>query len=397
MSWTTPSDIRAQVQKLWDRGVIPKTLCSGEDIFPLRLRLKGPCSRDLSDRFAEVRDWIVRLKTSSGRYRIEWKSINHRTLGANEIPARIWIDSLDDCLVLISRQREADTLRDLIALTRDTQPEVLPWVEKHPLQVLKLVRDWERLLAIVAWLLEHPRPGVYLRQVDLSGVHSKFIEGHRGVLTDLLDLVLPPEAVDSEAGRGAGCFCRRYGFKDKPLRVRFRILDPNLALVPKTTDQDITLTRETFAGLDLPATTVFITENEINFLAFPPFSYAIVIFGAGYGFDNLATARWLGTRDIYYWGDIDTHGFAILNQLRAFFPRTTSLLMDQETLLAHRKLWGIEPRPETAELGRLTPLETTLYKDLCRNRWDERIRLEQERIGFGFLMDALERLKNSGA
>jgi hypothetical protein len=122
-----------------------------------------------------------------------------------------------------------------------------------------------------------------------------------------------------------------------------------------------------------------------------------VIFGAGYGFDNLATARWLGTRDIYYWGDIDTHGFAILNQLRAFLPRTTSLLMDQETLLAHRKLWGIEPRPETAELGRLTPLETSLYKDLCRNRWDERIRLEQERIGFGFLEDALGRLKNPDA
>jgi hypothetical protein len=49
----------------------------------------------------------------------------------------------------------------------------------------------------------------------------------------------------------------------------------------------------------------------------------------GYGFDNLAAALWLQQKDIYYWGDIDTHGFAILNQLRGFFPHAVSFLMDQ--------------------------------------------------------------------
>jgi len=394
VSWTTPADIRAQVQKLWDRGVVPTSVCGDESIFPLRLRMKGPGSKELSERFPEVRDWIALLTRGAGKYRIEWKTINHRTLGANEIPAKLWVDSMDDCLDLIGRHREATHLQELVSLTQETRPEVLPWVERHLLKVLELAGDWERLLHVITWLRNHPRPGVYLRQVDLPGVHTKFIEGHRGVLTDLLDFALPPEVVDQEAGRGIGCFCRRYGFRDKPLRVRFRILDPQLSLIPTTTDQDITLSREAFAQLDIAATRVFITENEINFLAFPPCPQSMVIFGAGYGFDNLAEARWLGTRDIHYWGDIDTHGFAILNQWREFFPHTTSFLMDQETLLAHRELWGIEPRPETAELGRLTPQETTLYQNLCTNRWDDRVRLEQERIGFGFLMDALGRLKN---
>jgi hypothetical protein len=389
VSWTTPLDIRSQVQRLWERGVLPKALFGVGDQFPLRLRLKGPCSRDLSERFGEVRDWIAQLTHGAGKYRIEWKSINHRTLGTNEIPANLWIDSLDDGLDLIGKQREAASLRDLVALTEESRPEVLPWVENHFLKVLELAGDWERLLHVVTWLQNHPRPGVYLRQVDLPGVHTKFIENHRGVLADLFDLTLSPQVVDQGAGRGAGCFCRRYGFQDKPLRVRFRILDPLLFVIPTETDQDITLTREAFARLDSAVTRVFITENEINFLAFPPCPRSMVIFGAGYGFDNLAQACWLGTREIHYWGDIDTHGFAILNQLRKHFPQAQSLLMDQETLLTHKEVWGVEPRPETAELERLTPDEGRLYSDLRQNRWGDRVRLEQERIGFGFLKAAI--------
>jgi len=157
-------------------------------------------------------------------------------------------------------------------------------------------------------------------------------------------------------------------------------------------DQDIALTEGAFAGLDLAIETVFITENEINFLAFPPVSRSMVIFGAGYGFENLATAHWLHERKIHYWGDIDTHGFAILNQLRRFFPEAVSLLMDKETLLTHRTLWGVEPSPETVELTRLTGEEMALYDDLRSGSLGERVRLEQERIGFDYLVAALSTL-----
>ncbi|PIE64086.1 MAG: hypothetical protein CSA26_09995, partial [Desulfobacterales bacterium] len=60
------------------------------------------------------------------------------------------------------------------------------------------------------------------------------------------------------------------------------------------------------------------------------------------------------------------------------------------TLLAHRALWGVEPRPETAALCRLTHQENALYNKLRDNHWGERLRLEQERIGFDFLRDVLD-------
>jgi hypothetical protein len=256
-----------------------------------------------------------------------------------------------------------------------------------------LADRWERLLAIVAWVQARPRPGVYLRQVDVPGVDSKFIEAHRGVLAELLDLGLPPEVVETGA-TGVAQFTRRFGFLDKPVRIRFRLLDPGLPGLPGCqalhgVQADITLDATSFAALALPAKRAFITENETNFLAFPAVAGSIVVFGAGYGWEALARAAWLDRCQLLYWGDIDTHGFAILDQLRGCFPGAASFLMDRETLLAHRSHWGEEPEPARHDLSRLTTEEAAVYDDLRFDRHQPRLRLEQERVGFAWLSDRL--------
>ena len=388
MNWTTPADLRAQVQKLWERGVLLAGLTAGESFAPLRLQLRGPTSRELAERFAEVRSWIARLAGEARFYRVVWRTVNHRILGANAVPVEIWIDSLEDALGLIGRSRDAERFAAVVTLTRERQPALLPWLAKRPLRALELAEEWVRLLEIVTWLHGRPRPGIYPRQLDIPGVHSKFIEAHQGVLGELFELALPPDAI-AGAATGAGGFCRRFGFLDKPLRVRFRVLDPILAPLPTGTDQDLTVTHDTFARLEPPVKRIFITENEINFLAFPMVPGSIIIFGAGYGFDSLVAAEWLRDRDIHYWGDLDTHGFAILDQLRAYFPGAASLLMDRATLLAHRPLWGVEPSPKNRDLARLTGEEHALYDDLRHCRLGDRVRLEQERIRFGWVKESL--------
>ncbi len=84
------------------------------------------------------------------------------------------------------------------------------------------------------------------------------------------------------------------GFGTNRPRIRFRVLDPQHALLPLLHGnlvQDITLDAESFAQLDPNVSRVFITENEINFLAFPQVKDSLVIFGAGYGFEMLNKAR----------------------------------------------------------------------------------------------------------
>lgn len=394
-AWTRPEDLRAQARKLWEQGVLPSALVTGEPLFPLRLALKCPTSADMAQRFDDVRAWIAELRGMPD-CRIEMREFRHRVLGANAVPAQAWVDTAAQALALAGKRAQAQRLDALVQLTRERQPGLLGWLARRPLRALEMADAWPRLLDIVGWLQAHPQPGIYLRQVDIAGVHTKFIEAHRGVLTEMLDSVLSPEAIQLQA-TGASQFAQRYGFRDKPLRVRFRLLDPAHRLLPTGGLQDITLDAPSFAALAPGVSRVFMTENETNFLAFPQVADSMVIFGAGYGFDGLADARWLMRCSIHYWGDIDTHGFAILDQLRARFEHVASFLMDRATLLAFEAQWGEEDRQTQRELPRLNPSERALYDDLRGNRLRERLRLEQERIGFTWVQSALAALAAQAA
>ncbi len=384
--WTTPNDLQDQIARLWTRGdLLRATVDDAALHWPLRLSLKAPSSSDLAEHFEAVRAWVNQLQ-SLDRIHLEWREVVHRVQGRQRLPSAAWISTLDDALILVGQSAAAVRFQGLWAQAAAIDPALLSWLRQRPLQALDLDTEWTRLLAVVRWVQQHPRPGCYLREVDIPGVDSKFIERHRGVLTEWLDLSLPADAVDTNA-TGVAQFAQRFGFRDKPQRIRFRLLASGLlADLPSS---DVTLDANSFAGLKLPVSQVFITENETNFLAFPPVAQAIVIFGAGYGWQALATANWLKAGELYYWGDIDTHGFAILDQLRGYFPHTQSLLMDRDTLLAHRSHWTEEPQPARHDLGRLTPSEATLYDDLRTNRLASRLRLEQERVGFAWLSGRL--------
>jgi hypothetical protein len=385
VSWTTPADLRAQVTKLWNQGKILASLAKNEPLFPRRLSLVGPAAPEMVSRFDDVRAWVQAL-LNIPYFRIETRSFRHRELGANTVPAEAWIDSFDDAVAVIGKQREAGRFVTILEATKRRQPEWVAWLARKPLVALELAADWERFMDIAAWCRQHPRSGLYLRQIDLPGVHTKFIEAHRGTLIELLDLALPAEAIDRTAN-GAGQFDTRYGFREKPARIRFRVLDK--AKMQQWAGGDIAMTEKAFAQLDPPVSRVFITENEINFLAFPPVNDALIIFGAGYGFERSHHANWLSRCHIHYWGDIDTHGFAILDQLRHRFAHACSVLMDQETFMSFRHLWGTEPAPTKRDLATLTPAEQALYDDLRDNRYGKNLRLEQEKIGFNRVTSAV--------
>lgn len=394
MTWSQPADLRAQLERGWRRGDLLRAVVDDAALeWPLRLTLKSPSATDLSNRFDAVRGWVREIGAVP-RVRIEWREWTHRVQGRQRLPAALWVDTLSDALAMLGKTSDAHRFQVLWQQTAAAQPGLLPWLHKSPLQALALAEHWPRLLAVVAWVQAHPRPGVYLRQVDMPGVDSKFIEAHRGTLGQWLDLTLPAAAINQHATGMAG-FARRYGFLDKPLRIRLRLLDPQLPQLPGCTGlTDLTLDAASFATLALPVQRVFITENEVNFLAFPPVSNAIVVFGAGYGWAALAHAAWLHRCALHYWGDIDSHGFAILDSLREHFPHAASFLMDRSTLLAHTLQWGEEPadKRHASPLPRLLGEEVALYDDLRCDRIRPRLRLEQEHIGYGWLCEALREI-----
>ena len=385
--WTTPAELRRKAKRLWDRGAILASLVTGEPLFPRRLPIRGPTSAELADCFEQARNWAASLRAMP-KFRLDEREFRHRLLGSNALPRAAWLDSIDDAVALLGKARERARFEQILDLTRRRRPALLKWLGECPLAALEHAHAWERLLDVVDWVHAHPRPGIYIRQMDLPGIHTKFIEKHRAVLRELLDCALPAAAIKQDM-TGVRHFERRYGFKAKPERIRFRMLDAACGDFGFRPQADIEADAATFAALDPAVAQAFITENEINFLAFPDVPKSMVIFGAGYGFETLGKARWLNACRLRYWGDIDTHGFAILDQFRAHFPHAESFLMDRVTLLACTGLWGQEKSPVERDLRRLNAGERALYEELLANRHGERLRLEQERIGFDRVRKAL--------
>lgn len=400
MGWTTAADLKAQLCRRWERGEILAARLSGEPLFPLGLRLKRPSSGDFSEHFDAVRVWVQRLRAGSSEqrgygYQIQWQSIQHRVHGRNALPRAVSIPSEQDALKLLGRERDAERFDQLCEQTLKSFPVLRQWIIRRPLTLLERADEWPRILAVLAQFQAQPRPGCYLRQIDIPGVDTKFIETRRGLISELLDAVLPASAIDTRAS-GARQFNQRYGLREEPALIRFRLLDPALYIRGLS---DLSLPPEQFAALAPPVERVFITENRINGLAFPDSRGALVIFGLGYGLERLAEIPWLQQSSLHYWGDIDSHGFAILDRCRALLPGTQPLLMDRATLIAHRALWGQEPSSQRFrnDLEHLDDPERALYDDLREDRLGERVRLEQERIGFGWVLAYVKALESASA
>jgi hypothetical protein len=68
------------------------------------------------------------------------------------------------------------------------------------------------------------------------------------------------------------------------------------------------------------------------------------------------------------------------------------MLMNRDTLLAHRQFWGFEPKQTVRELPRLNANESALYQALLAGTFAPSLRLEQERISYSLVKNSL----NSG-
>ena len=408
-NWTSLEALRTLSRTAWSRGQLLREALEPSDAYPRRRSLKRPTAAELRSDYAAARAWAVELfaaqAQAAGTFSLETADVGRTTIGSNSLPAAAVFATAEAEIDFIGKTREAARFRELADGLTGLDPAFRGWAVRRPLQLLGL--DCAALTAarVALWLRDNPGSGIYVRQLSLPGVHTKFIENHRRTIDELAVLLAPgasdsPAApfgsappddlkedpagtVDAVLGGGpartpAGRFADRHGFLHPPELVRFRLLDPAVPLLGGA--RDVALTAADFSALRLPVQTVIVTENLVNFLALPERPGTLALFGAGYGFSALRDAAWLRDCEVLYWGDLDTHGFRILDQLRAVHPHVASILMDEATLMAHRDAWGSEPGRSRASLTRLTAEETALYRSLGNDDFGSSVRLEQELV-----------------
>lgn len=379
--WTTPADIRSAVQRGWENGTLLRGFAQHEPFPAIDVPLRGPAAADLGEHFDRARSWAEQLRRGSrdGRaYRVIEGTTGGRLAGRTALPQRALVAEYDQAWLLLGTSADAAGYRCMIDAAAAV-PVAREWALAHPTQALRLRAEWEPVLAAYRWLDDHRRSGLYLRQVSAPGVDTKLIERHRSVLAVMLGVPT-----------GAASFVRALGMAQKPAAVRLRF-DPAVFGLPAGVSE-ATFRADELGAWDAAPHAALIVENEITYLSVPIPQDGVVLWGKGFDLEESASLAWLKEAPVTYWGDLDTHGFAMLNRVRAHLPHVRSVLMDRDTLLAHEDRWGREPKPTTATLPRLDPDEAAVYSDLVSDRYAPAVRMEQERIDWAWAMERLAAL-----
>ena len=385
---------------------------SGESAFPL----ERPLGRVTQ---AEAAADLVVLKRLSTQWRrfgqtpgwtVSWRAVHWRGLGVKtELPARIAVDSPESlCRALhplrvpgipapegwtdaVHRALELiDRFAGLTELAQDRRPtegraRILKLMKAlRPTGVLSSAgmadEDYRRLIDVAGWLLAHPDSGLFVREIPVEGVDTKWFETHRTALFRLWNFAR--EVREESAAASPTEFLAAAGLREKPVFVRVRHAGHWTGGDPDEVVQ-LTLERLTADATDAPA--VLIIENEQTGLSVEADPSVPILIGLGYGVAALRNVPWLAQRRILYFGDLDTHGLAILAECRRALPQTESVLMNRAVWEEWRRLAAQEPVPVAKRPVGLTAEEAALFDALKAVKG----RLEQERIPLAVVNRAL--------
>lgn len=339
--------------------------------WPHAFPLGKPTKADLDSNYGTFHRRIVEWQDWAKAHQVTLAYSNRAVLGTTQpIPTHVTISDIDSAAAIAAgewphRIARATARHDRL---RGRLPDALA--------VARLLRgldgytdtDFGLLLTVADWFSEHDSSGVTPRQVPIPGVHAKWLNTHKHhllALTGRDSLNLLPE---------------------HPARIHFTYLDPTHRGSGGRVHDSATV-GDTFIPAYDPLV-VLISENKDTAIHFPQTSGAIAVEGGGFGGKTAAAFPWLTAAPrLYYWGDIDAHGYEILNGWRADGVPVTSILMDRDTYDAYESYGtntDAKGQPLTTgtrkPLPHLTDPERVVYERLTDPNWTGHRRIEQERI-----------------
>jgi hypothetical protein len=369
-----PEDIRKRLLRGWAKN--RSHWLAGGGQWPVMLTLGLPTQKDARLQLDAITNWVRAWQDFRGVGHVQWQERQWFDLGRQQLPFRLVLQSPEEIAVWAGEARRWCLARTRYHRVVERWQALTTNLPKH-FDVLAdySEQDFERLTNMLAWLNEHPKSNLYPRQLPIVGLDSKWLEARRGLITELVGALLQVDITGRD-------FHECCGLRAPPNLVRMSILDQTLrARVGGV--RDLAAPLDDLARLDLPARCLFVIENLQTGLAFEDLEGAVVVMGLGYGVDVLRKIPFAQQAAVFYWGDVDTHGFGILSQARGCFPHLQSLMMDEATLLRYRDLCVEEQTQHGAEsLPNLTTEELAVYRHLKQRKWGFCLRLEQERISW---------------
>jgi hypothetical protein len=366
----------------------------GDGTWPRRVPLGRPTNDALAGSLRPIKDWVADWRAWNGGGTIEWAP-RRTILGPVSCPSAVVFDGPDDIAALTEATKATWTVTcGFLSRLEAEWPGSTDRARPILSQVVEMdVRDQQRLIDVCRWLHANPNSGLFLRQVPVEGIDTKWIESHKGLVATLLRITAtnpdprqPSNPADDDA---IANFQERLGLRRTPQLINVVLCDDALRKQYQGA-RTLALTATDLAAMTTIPRTVLIIENKETGYAVPDRDGLLAIHGLGLNLKALADIEWLRKSNVLYWGDIDAAGFEWLNNLRGYGVPAGSLLMDESIIDEYRHLSTKGALPTHKELLHLTRSEAVVYTSLRDERWGRRFLLEQERLPWPACLAALD-------
>jgi hypothetical protein len=237
-------------------------------------------------------------------------------------------------------------------------------------------RDFETLLTFIRWRRGDPEARPHVRSVALEGTDGKWIERNLSLCqAAAADLGFPGNASDPFAACGLVREDRlevliSWNPESFPSPFGNRSMKVRLAEIASS------------AAIAERVRTCIVVENIEIFERISPAPGVLCLFGAGHAAGAILRGlSCLSEIPILYWGDMDSHGFQCLAEVRRVRPDCASFRMGTEMLTLAMAMGSREP-----EASRLEGVPEELGADeaaACAEMKRRRLRFEQEHDGEG--------------
>ncbi|KZX85199.1 hypothetical protein A3715_17370 [Oleiphilus sp. HI0009] len=349
----------------------------------IKISLHAPktASNILSD-FSNFRRWVNEwreFEPTLPQGLVQWKEKQCHPHGVLNYPVSVTVPSADllNCLSDTERDQYSSFLDNFNILSKGFEKSIALDLLHYAMLADELYIENHRFCLQLNTLLHQLAPGVgagqFVRSIPFKGVHSKFLEAHSSIIRLLYSSI---------AGQSFSTHESLLEYLDaKPIpypNIIVFAFDPDIKkqLLGMT---QIALSSSAIHQLNVNVSNVIVVENHESAYLFSNLKDTIVFAGGGKDTTFLMAPFIHRAENIFYWGDIDTHGFVCLSSARKYCPKLDSFLMSKDVFLKYAQEYAHqETSISPVEERYLTDSELDTYRFIASLK--NRNRLEQQYI-----------------
>ncbi len=356
-----------------------KSIILGEQMFPWNI----PVNKKETGNLLLDTEILTTLYSNSKNTKNRGYRIESKTLKRTQITklSKIIIDSEEDFIYLLKEEREINNFKNSINIFRDNFDSKI--IDDYLMNNRAFIYNSSALfidnfIEVSKFLIENPSSNKYPRELELKA-DTKFLSNNIQRITTFIRYF---RELDDSCGK-----YKKLGlinpFSTLSIRLgsNFNVkangnsFEPNLS----------TIELEAFSSFDNTYDKIFVIENRTSFLKFPLEENELAIYMGGFAINILKDIPFLLKANLFYFGDLDEHGFEILSLFREMYPNTKSFCMDIETIEKYRDFL-IMGKEYTGIIKNLDSNETLALDYLISHKINGySSRIEQEKISLDFI------------